>query len=183
MEEATWPFEISISDLSRYFSIEPTCKICIDLSIDEIEKVIGYKLEKGLDEPVITPLENRNHFGIHRAKQEGEAFIGFATNSGRVDGKDFKLISDICNKYKVGGMALTSTQNFIIYGVKDEDAQDIADEIDALGYPYAPTPFRARLQSCTGREFCKFGITETKEYAKNFATCFDNSVLPTPLGP
>lgn len=134
--------------------------------VDEIEKVIGYKLENGLDEPVITPLEKRNHFGIHKAKQEGESFIGFATNSGRVDGKDFKLISDICSKYNVKGMALTSTQNFIIYGVKDEDSQAIADEIDSLGYPYAPTPFRARLQSCTGREFCKFGITETKEYAK-----------------
>src|SRR5690606_5471452 len=31
---------------------------------------------------------------------------------------------------------------------------------------YKPNPFRARLQSCTGKEFCKFGITETKEYAK-----------------
>jgi len=134
--------------------------------VAQIEKVIGYELEDGLEEPAITPLENRNHFGIHKAKQAGESFIGFATNSGRVDGEDFKTISDICKKYNAGGMALTSTQNFIIYGVKDEDAQALADEIDALGYPYAPTPFRARLQSCTGREFCKFGITETKEYAK-----------------
>lgn len=134
--------------------------------VAEIEKVIAYELEDGFEEPAITPLENRNHFGIHKAKQAGESFIGFATNSGRVDGNDFKLMSDICKKYNAGGMALTSTQNFIIYGVKDDIAQALADEIDALGYPYAPTPFRARLQSCTGREFCKFGITETKEYAK-----------------
>ena len=26
--------------------------------------------------------------------------------------------------------------------------------------------FRARLQACTGSQFCKFGITETKEFAK-----------------
>jgi len=134
--------------------------------VDEIEKVIGYKLEDGLVEPKITPLENRNHFGIHKAKQEGESFIGFATNSGRVDGQDFKIISDICNKYNAGGMALTSTQNFIIYGVKTEDALNLANEISDLGYPYEPSVFRARLQSCTGIEFCKFGITETKEYAK-----------------
>ena len=50
------------------------------------------------------------------------------------------------------------------------DAQALADEIDALGYPYAPTPFRARLQSCTGIQFCKFGITETKEFAKTVVT-------------
>ena len=75
-------------------------------------------------------------------------------------------MSDICKKYNAGGIALTSTQNFIVYGVKDEVAQALADEFDALGYPYKPTPFRARLQSCTGIEFCKFGITETKEFAK-----------------
>ncbi|MGB5791770.1 nitrite/sulfite reductase [Poseidonibacter sp.] len=134
--------------------------------VEEIETRLGYELQEGLVEPKITSFENRNHFGIHAAKQEGESFIGFATNSGRVAGEDFKAMSDICNKYNAAGLSLTSTQNFIIYGVKTQDAQALADEIDALGYPYNPSPFRARLQSCTGREFCKFGITETKEYAK-----------------
>ncbi|WP_121628836.1 nitrite/sulfite reductase [Poseidonibacter antarcticus] len=134
--------------------------------IKEIENRLGYRLKDGLIEPKITPFENRNHFGINKAKQEGESFIGFATNSGRVAGEDFKQISDICNKYHVKGIALTPTQNFIIYGVRDEYALTLADEIKALGYPYSPSPFRARLQSCTGKEFCKFGITETKEYAK-----------------
>jgi sulfite reductase (ferredoxin) len=73
---------------------------------------------------------------------------------------------DICKKYNAEGLSLTATQNFIVYGVKDEVVQDLANEIAALGYPYKPTPFRARLQSCTGKEFCKFGITETKEFAK-----------------
>jgi len=134
--------------------------------VEEIETRLGYSLQEGLEEPKITPFEKRNHFGIHKAKQKGESFIGFATNSGRIEGSDFQIISELCNKYNVEGIALTSTQNFIIYGVKNEDAQTLADEIDALGYPYNPTPFRARLQSCTGKQFCKFGITETKEYAK-----------------
>ncbi len=134
--------------------------------VDEIENQLRYKLQVGTVEPEITPFNQRDHFGIHKAKQEGESFVGFATNSGRVEGTDFKIMSDICKKYNAGGIALTSTQNFIVYGVKDEVAQALADEFDALGYPYKPTPFRARLQSCTGIEFCKFGITETKEYAK-----------------
>ncbi|WP_072681784.1 nitrite/sulfite reductase [Arcobacter sp. LA11] len=134
--------------------------------IEEIEKKLDYPLQEGLIEPKITPFEKRNHFGIHKAKQKGESFIGFATNSGRIDGNDFQTISKLCKKYKVKGLALTSTQNFIIYGVKETDAQTLADEIATLGYPYNPTPFRARLQSCTGKQFCKFGITETKEYSK-----------------
>jgi len=134
--------------------------------VKEIENKIGYTLQDGLVEPKITPFEDRNHFGINKAKQENELFIGFATNSGRIAGEDLQIICDICKKYKVKGMALTSTQNFIIYGVQSENATALADEIDALGYPYKPSPFRARLQSCTGKEFCKFGITETKEFAK-----------------
>ena len=50
----------------------------------------------------------------------------------------------------------------------------MADEFEALGYPYTPNPFRARLQSCTGKEFCKFGITETKEFAKKVVVELEN---------
>ena len=138
----------------------------IEKFVDEIEKNIGYKLQEGLVEPKIESYENREHFGINKSKVAGESYIGFATNSGRVAGVDFQAMYDICKKYNAGGMTLTATQNFIVYGVKDEVAQNLADEFAALGYPYKPTPFRARLQSCTGKEFCKFGITETKEFAK-----------------
>lgn len=134
--------------------------------VEEIETRLGYALQEGTVEPAITSFDKRDQFGIQKAKGDGESFIGFATNAGRVDGDDFVAMAEICKKYNAGGMALTSTQNFIVYGVKDEVAQDLADEIAALGYPYAPSPFRARLQSCTGSQFCKFGITETKGFAQ-----------------
>ncbi len=138
----------------------------IEKFVEEIEKNIGYSLKEGLVEPKIASFENRNHFGINKSKQFGFSYVGFATNSGRVAGADFQNMYDICKKYNAGGIALTATQNFIVYGVKDEVVQALADEFVSLGYPYNPTPFRARLQSCTGKEFCKFGITETKEFAK-----------------
>ena len=50
----------------------------------------------------------------------------------------------------------------------------MADEFEEIGYPYTPNPFRARLQSCTGKEFCKFGITETKEFAKKVVVELEN---------
>lgn len=138
----------------------------IEKFVAEIERVIGYSLQEGLVEPKIASFENRNHFGINKSKQAGFSYVGFATNSGRVAGNDFQAMYDICKKYEAAGLSLTATQNFIVYGVKDEVVQALADEFAALGYPYKPTPFRARLQSCTGKEFCKFGITETKEFAK-----------------
>jgi len=142
--------------------------------VEEIEKRLGYALQVGETEPKITSFEYRNHFGINKAKQEGESYIGFATNSGRVAGEDFQAMHEILSKYNAKGLSLTATQNFVVYGVKDEDAQALADEFDALGYPYKPSPFRARLNSCTGKEFCKFGITETKEFAKKVLVELEN---------
>ena len=142
--------------------------------VNEIETRIGYKLEEGLIEPKIESFENRNHFGINKAKKENESYVGFATNSGRVAGEDFQALYDILNKYNAEGLSLTSTQNFIVYGVKNEVVQNLANEISELGYPYEPSPFRARLNSCTGKEFCKFGITETKEYAKKLLLELEN---------
>lgn len=139
----------------------------LDKFVEELEKKLGYELQKGEEEPFVESFENRNHFGITKSKIEGESFIGFATNSGRVDGKDFETIYEILKKYDVSGLRLTTTQNFVVYGVKDEDALPLAKELDVLGYPYEPTYFRARTQSCTGKEFCKFGVTETKVFAKN----------------
>ncbi|UWY59929.1 nitrite/sulfite reductase [Aliarcobacter butzleri] len=146
----------------------------IEKFVDEIEKVIGYKLEVGEKEPKVASFENRNHFGINKEKTKGYSYVGFATNSGRVAGSDFAKFYEICKKYNAGGIALTATQNFVVYDVKDEVVQDLANEFVALGYPYEPTPFRARLQSCTGKEFCKFGITETKEYAKKVVVELEN---------
>ena len=135
--------------------------------VDELEKKLGYELQKGEEEPFVESFENRNHFGITKSKIKRESFIGFATNSGRIDGKDFVSMYEIMKKYNAKGMRLTTTQNFIVFGVKDKDALALAQEFDALGYPYEPTYFRARTQSCTGREFCKFGVTETKTFTKN----------------
>lgn len=138
----------------------------IEKFVEEIEKGIGYTLQDGNIEPKITSFEHRNHFGINKQKNTGYSYIGFATNSGRVSGTDFTRFYEICKKYEAGGIALTSTQNFLVYDVKDEVVLSLVKEFEALGYSHNPTAFRARLQSCTGKEFCKFGVTETKEYAK-----------------
>lgn len=156
----------------------------LDKFVEELEKKLGYSLEIGKEEPFVESFENRNHFGINKSKIDGKSFIGFATNSGRIDGKDFVQMHKILEKYNAEGMRVTTTQNFIVYGVKDEDALALAKEFDDLGYPYEPTYFRARTQSCTGKEFCKFGVTETKTFSrelilsleKRFPT-FDENIM------
>lgn len=147
----------------------------VEKFVEEIEKDLGYSLQDGFVEPYITSSEKRNHFGIHKQK-DGKYYVGFATNAGRIEGEKLVQIYEICKKYAVGGVALTATQNFLVYDIEKNSVQNLADEIESLGFPYKNSTFKARLQSCTGKEFCKFGITETKEYVREIADILEDRV-------
>lgn len=70
---------------------------------------------------------------MHKAVVDGENYIGCATNRGRVGGKQFKALSDLINKYDAGGIALTTSQNFVIYGVKDAALENLIEELSHIG--------------------------------------------------
>jgi len=136
----------------------------IEKFVQELENKLDFDLMIGEVEPDITPYQQREHFGVHASSIKGESYIGCATNRGRVGGEQFKKLSDIVNKYDAGGIALTTTQNFIVYGVKDESLDAVLKELNEIGFTSSPSRFEARTQSCTGAGFCKFAITETKNF-------------------
>ncbi len=136
----------------------------IEKFVEELEKKLNFDLIVGEVEPEITPYAQREHFGVHKSTTKGESYIGCATNRGRVGGEQFKQLSDLINRYNAGGIALTTTQNFVIYGVKDDSLDEFLVELKEIGFTSNPSRFEARTQSCTGLGFCKFAITETKNF-------------------
>jgi sulfite reductase (ferredoxin) len=50
----------------------------------------------------------------------------------------------------------------VIIDVPDASVQDLVDELEALGLPVTPSVFRRHMMACTGIEFCKLAIVETK---------------------
>jgi len=149
----------------------------IEKFVDKLESRLSFKLLDAKDEPAILPFEQRNHFGIHQQKQKGLFYIGFATDIGRISVESFVKIYEICEKYSTGGISLTTTLNFIVYDIKEEFISSLAKDFNDIGFSYAPKAFRARLQACSGKELCKFGIAETKEFAKNMAKELENRLI------
>ncbi|WP_024955794.1 nitrite/sulfite reductase [Sulfurospirillum arcachonense] len=139
----------------------------VEKFVEELEKKLGFGLLEGNNEPEITPYAQREHFGIHDSIVAGESYIGCATNRGRVGGEQFKALSDLINKYDAGGIALTTTQNFIVYGIKNEILEEFLKGLKEIGFNSNPSRFEARTQSCTGLGFCKFAITETKNFTSS----------------
>ena len=57
-------------------------------------------------------------------------------------------------------------QNLLIVNVPNEHATTVAGELNAAGLPVQASAFARGTVACTGSEFCKLALTETKGFAR-----------------
>lgn len=133
-----------------------------DVFQQKVEEQIGTSFI-ALEEPNYTPHHQRSHFGIHESKQEGFLYAGCATEGGKVGSSGLRRIIAVMEKHGANRIALTTTQNFIILDFPEASRDSLEKDLKEAGFPCNPSPFQARSLACTGVEYCKFGISETKE--------------------
>lgn len=130
---------------------------------EELEKQMGYKLEDG--EPDTPPApEFRDHVGFHPQYQKGLYYAGMSVLRGRLDGDQLERVADLADQYGNGEIRATAMQNLVILNVPAENREPLAAELDQLGFPVRGSSFRRGAISCTGKEFCKLAVTETKAF-------------------
>jgi ferredoxin-nitrite reductase len=64
-------------------------------------------------------------------------------------------------------------QNFIVSGVPEDRLDDLLAEPLMQAYSPFPGPFERGVVACTGSEFCRFAVVETKERAVKWARTLD----------
>ncbi|RXJ65903.1 ferredoxin--nitrite reductase [Halarcobacter ebronensis] len=111
--------------------------------------------------------KHRDHFGIHASKVKNSSFIGCALNSGHIGLDGLEKLVLLFEKYDAKALKATVTQNIVITQVPTKNAQALAQELEEVGISPVPSNFKAKIQACTGLNFCKFAISETKGAAKN----------------
>ena len=124
------------------------------------KEYLGYSLPDG-PAPVNVDSAARDHVGVHRQK-DGLSYVGFAPRVGRVNGDLLASIATLADRYGSGRVRTTAEQKMVILDVPDSSVDDLMTELDALGLPAAPSVFRRHTMACTGIEFCKLAIVETK---------------------
>ena len=127
------------------------------------KEYLGYALPDG-PAPVNVDGAARDHVGVHR-QQDGLSYVGFAPRVGRLDGEQLGSIATLADRYGSGRVRTTAQQKMIILDVPDSAVGDLVAELDALGLPPNPSAFRRHTMACTGIEFCKLAIVETKQRA------------------
>ncbi|MFD6150784.1 nitrite/sulfite reductase [Streptomyces sp. NPDC060243] len=122
-----------------------------------------YLLRKLVDGPApAEPVARwRDHVGVHRQK-DGRFYVGFAPRVGRVDGTLLSKIADLAAAHGSDRLRTTVEQKMLVLDVAEERVGSLVAGLEALGFQVTPSPFRRGTMACTGIEFCKLAIVETK---------------------
>ncbi len=116
--------------------------------------------------PPPPPPGSRDHVGVHR-QRDGRYFVGVAPHVGRTSGSQLWQVADLADAFGSGRIRTTIEQKLLITDVAERDVDALVAELDALDLPARPSPFRRSTMACTGIEFCKLAIVETKQRARD----------------
>jgi precorrin-3B synthase len=108
---------------------------------------------------------HRDHLGVHPQAQPGLYYLGATTLRGRFTGDQMIAVADIADRFGSGALRCTNRQNIIVLDVPDGQVDEAAASLRDVGLPTEASTFRRGVISCTGMEFCKLAIVETKERA------------------
>ncbi|MCU4746456.1 MULTISPECIES: nitrite/sulfite reductase [unclassified Streptomyces] len=122
-----------------------------------------YLLRRMADGPApAAPVDQwRDHIGVH-PQRDGRYYVGFAPRVGRVDGTTLAKIADLAESHGSGRVRTTVQQKMLILDVPEDRVTSLTEGLTALDLTARPSPFRRGTMACTGIEFCKLAIVETK---------------------
>jgi sulfite reductase (ferredoxin) len=138
-----------------------------DWGIEKFREVLEteYLHRKLIDGPSpASATRNGDHIGVHEQK-DGRFYIGATPTVGRVSGTLLTSLGDLVEKYDVQGVRLTAYQKLVLIGVDGDRVDEVVDALEVIGLSARPSNWRRSTMACTGIEFCKLAIVDTKQRA------------------
>jgi sulfite reductase (ferredoxin) len=102
-----------------------------------------------------------DHVGVHLQK-DGLHYVGAAPVVGRVSGEVLAGLGDLMEAAGSDRLRLTPHQKLVVLDVPATALDDLVTGLERLGLSVTPSPFRRHTMACTGIEYCKLAIVETK---------------------
>lgn len=130
----------------------------------ESDEYLGRRL---LDGPPPPPhVEPIDHVGVHQQK-DGRFYVGVAPLVGRVSGSMLAKLADVVEAHGSGRLRTTPHQKLVVLDVEGDQVESLVTALDAIGLQARPSVFRRNTMACTGLEYCKLAIVETKQLASD----------------
>ncbi|MDQ2840583.1 MAG: nitrite/sulfite reductase [Acidobacteriota bacterium] len=133
--------------------------------LDELQSRLGFKLDPAAEE-IVPSGEGRDHVGVHPQRQPNLFYVGAAISRGRVTGDQLNAAAELADRFGNGELRTTVMQNLIVLNVPKHNLDVLIRELKNINLRVEGSPFWRGAITCTGTEFCKLAITETKEFAR-----------------
>ncbi|MCA1834288.1 MAG: nitrite/sulfite reductase [Actinobacteria bacterium] len=125
---------------------------------------LRYELPEGVAPPV-SVTSQRDHVGVFSQK-DGRSYVGFAPRAGRIFGHQLRRVADLADEYASGSIRTTTQQKMVIVDVAPENVSSLVAALADEDLRVEASTFRRGTMACTGIEFCKLALTETKARAQ-----------------
>jgi sulfite reductase (ferredoxin) len=131
----------------------------------ELEQRIGFRLDPAAEEEPPNDVY-RDHVGIYPQKQAGLCYVGAAVLRGRITADQMREAANLADRFANGELRTTNMQNLLVVNVPRISAVPLSRELNAIGLRVGGSPFWRGVVACSGTEFCKLAITETKSFSR-----------------
>jgi sulfite reductase (ferredoxin) len=131
----------------------------------ELQSRLDFKLLPGVQEQVPDDVF-RDHTGIHPQRQPGLSYVGASVLRGRLTGEQLEKAADLAERFGSGSLRATVSQNLLFIDIPNNKTAELALELNKIGLQVDGSSFWRGAVACTGTEFCKLAITETKGFTR-----------------
>jgi len=131
----------------------------------ELQSRLDFKLLPGVGEEVPDDIL-RDHTGIHPQRQKGLSYVGASVLRGRLTGEQLEAAAELAERYGSGALRATVSQNLLFIDIPNHKTAELARELGQIGLQVEGSSFWRGAIACTGTEFCKLAITETKGFTR-----------------
>jgi sulfite reductase (ferredoxin) len=144
------------------------------------DEYLGRRLVDGDAPP--KPLGNGDHVGVHK-QADGRLYVGVSPTAGRVSGTTLNKLVDIAEAHGSTRIRTTPYQKLLILDIEPADVDSLIEAVEDIGLSTRPSQWRRSTMACTGIEFCKLAIVETKGRAAELVDELEKRIpeLDTPI--
>jgi sulfite reductase (ferredoxin) len=133
--------------------------------LKELQSRLDFQIQPGVPEEVPDDVL-RDHVGIHAQRKTGFSYVGASVLRGRLTGEQLEAAADLSERFGSGSLRTTVSQNLLFIDIPTSKAGELAKELGQLGLHVEGSSFWRGAVACTGTEFCKLAITETKGFTR-----------------
>jgi sulfite reductase (ferredoxin) len=131
----------------------------------ELQSRLDFKLLPGAPEQVPNDIF-RDHAGITPQRKPGLSSVGATVLRGRITGDQLEAAADLAERFGSGSLRTTVSQNLLFIDIPNNKVHELIGELGKIGLQVEGSNFWRGAIACTGTEFCKLAITETKGFTR-----------------